>query len=478
MAIQDTAINVASGLPWGTLTAVAVAVIIALKAVNLAKDLRRVVKPNVVHIVQKRASTINYGKGFDGGNAYWEWPEWIPVIGLTKIALPLSIFDLDLKNYEAYDEDKVPFMVDVKAFFVINQPSVAAERVSDMRELMEQLTGILQGTVRTVLAKHPVEKIMVDRSTFGELFTKETSEQLKEWGVRNAKPIELMDIRDGTDSKTITRIMAKKESKIEKESRVEVAVNIKDAEIAEIDADREKDVRAQQAKQLVGERTAEKEKMVGVANELAQQTVQEQAAITAERNMAVHRVTVVRDAEIRKDARIVKADEEKRTKIINSEAIKQERIIVAEGQKAETVTVAEGDFADAQFDAKGILAIGTSTAEAERLIQMARVTPELELAKEIGENESYQTYLIRIAEVAKDEEVGKEQAKALQRADVKVISNTGDVVNGVDNVMELFSSKGGTSVGAMLEAAAQTPAGAAVINKITGKSANGTGSRI
>ena len=100
---------------------------------------------------------------------------------------------------------------------------------------------------------------------------------------------------------------------------------------------------------------------------------------------------------------------------------------------------------------------------------MARVTPELALADEIGSNESYQQYLVRIAEVAKDEEVGKAQALALQDADVKVIANTGDVINGVDKAMELFSSKGGTAVGSMLEGLDNTPIGKAVLGAFGAK---------
>jgi flotillin len=446
----------------GTLTAVAGAVI----AVLFARNLRHVVKPNMVDVVVSSKSSTTYGNKSESGNAYWLWPEWIPQFGLTKIALPLSIFDLDLKNYEAYDEDKVPFMVDVKAFFLLDHPSIAAVRVSDMAELMEQLTGILQGTVRMVLAKYNVERIMIERSTFGELFTKATEKQLNEWGVRNAKPIELMDIRDGHKSDIITRIQAKEESKIQMESRVVVAGNNQEAETKEIAAQQIIDVRDQEAQQLVGERTAEKVKKVGIANEIANQEVKEEARKTALKDMAVVQVKVVRQADIEKEAQIVKAQETKATTIINAEADKQEDIIKAEGTKAQTVTVAEGDLADQQMEAEATLAVGTAVAEAARLLEMARVDPELALAKFIGDNPDYQNYLAKIRELVKDEEVGKEQAKALVAADVKVIANTGDTIGGVDNVMDLFSSKGGTALGSMIEAVKQTPAGEAVLESL------------
>ena len=446
---------------WG-LIATIVLLGVGLFAIILAKMFRRVVEPNEVHIVQSSGKTTIYGKqrtgdGEDGkvSNSYFEWPSWWPVIGVQSVVLPLSVFELQLKSYEAYDIGKVPFVVDIVAFFRIEDAAVAAKRVSSLQELEAQLTAILQGAVRTILAKHEIEHIMEERSTYGQNFTDEVKEQLKAWGVVNVKNIELMDIRDGMDSKTVSNIMAKKESLIEKESRTEVAANIRDAEIAEINAKRETEVQAQAAEQKIGERTAEKDKNVGIANELAQQEIKEQARATAEKDMAVQKVNDVRAAEIAKDVRIVKAEEQKQVDITETE-----------GVKAQTILKAEGDLKDAQLNAEGIQAVGEAEAEAKRLNEMATVTPQIELAREIGENEGYQTYLIEIRAVEKDEAVGREQAKALQDAGIKVIANAGNVSTGVDNVMDLFSSKGGTALGGALEGLANTPQGQAVLSAL------------
>ena len=66
-------------------------------------------------------------------------------------------------------------------------------------------------------------------------------------------------------------------------------------------------------------------------------------------------------------------------------------------------------------------------------------------------------------------ELTKEQAKALIQADVKIIANTGEPAKGMSNVMELFTPKGGTSVGGMLEALAQTDQGKELISKFVTK---------
>jgi len=165
---------------------------------------RVVVQPNEVHIVQSSSGTKTYGRASsdvntaDGddtmetsGNSYYNWPAWIPIIGVQQVSLPLSVFDLQLNNYEAYDIGKVPFVVDVVAFFRISHPAIAAKRVDSLSELNMQLEYILQGAVRTILAKHEIEDIMMERSTFGQMFTVETEAQLKSWGVSNVKNIEL-----------------------------------------------------------------------------------------------------------------------------------------------------------------------------------------------------------------------------------------------------------------------------------------------
>jgi flotillin len=443
----------------------------------LAKAYRRVVEPNEVHIVQSSGKTTIYGKQpttVDGeednvvkvSNSYFEWPAWWPVIGVQSIVLPLSNFELKLTNYDAYDIGKVPFVVDIVAFFRIDDAAIAAKRVSSLQELHAQLTAILQCAVRTILAQHEIEQIMEDRSTYGEAFTKEVGTQLRAWGVVNVKSIELMDIRDGADSETISNIMAKKESLIEMQSRVEVAKNRRDAETAEIEAAQVVDVRKEEAAQLVGERTAEKEKMVGIADEKAKQEIKLQAKETATRDMAVQQVEHVRAAEINREVQVVKADEDRQTFVIRAEGDKQKEIITAEGEKQQTVLVAEGNLVESLKSAEGILAVGTSEAEAKRLGEMATVSPQLELADGIGENLEYQEYMVRIENVNKDRDVGVANAKALQDAGIKMIINAGDAPSGMNNILDVLTTKGGTNIAGMVEAINQTDEGSALLTRL------------
>ncbi len=436
-------------------TTVTVALIGFLVWMLVAFALRKVVPTNEVHIVQSAKQTISYGKDHAAGNTYYKVPSWIPRYGVTTIMLPVSNFDQDLPAYDAYDRGRVPFVVDIKAFFRIDNPEMAAQRVSSFNELLEQLRAILQGAIRSILASKDIEEILQGRSEIGTMFTEEVDEQLKQWGVSTVKNIELMDIRDSAGSQVIANIMEKKKSLIEKESRIEVANNKKEASIAEISAARDTEIQRQAAAQQIGERTAQKDQAIGIANEQAQQNIKEQQKVTTEKEIAVVKVAETGRAQVQREVQVIAANQQRETEVIK-----------AEGQKQTTVLVAEGNLQSTRLEAEGIQAEGVARADAEKAMQLAPVEAQIVLAKEIGENQGYQQYLISVRTIEKDQVVGIEQAKALSDADIKVIANSGDVNSGMNSVMDLLSAKGGTALGAAVEAFKQTPAGEALLNNI------------
>lgn len=114
-----------------------------LIGIFLSVFFRIVVDPNMVHIVQTRKKTTSFGKDKEGGNVYYNWPRWFPLIGLTRIVLPVSNFDLSLDGYKSYDKEKVPFELDLTAFFRIKDTNIAAQRVESFEELLDQLLKIV-----------------------------------------------------------------------------------------------------------------------------------------------------------------------------------------------------------------------------------------------------------------------------------------------------------------------------------------------
>jgi flotillin len=131
--------------------------------------------------------------------------------------------------------------------------------------------------------------------------------------------------------------------------------------------------------------------------------------------------------------------------------------------------IAEGQLAATLKNAEGIQAEGTAKAEAEKALLLAPVNAQLTLAKEIGENQSYQDYLIKIRNVEATEAVGKEMASAIKAADLKIIANGGDVQSGMSNLASVFSPAGGTSIAGMLSALGQTDEGKALVDGVIKK---------
>ena len=443
-------------------------------------SLRRIVPTNVVHIVQRGDKTVSYGVG-KGSNVYYEFPRWLPKIGVMVRELPVSNFDIDLSKYSAYDKDRVPFVVDVKAFFHIDDTNKAAEKVESFHELKNQLENVVQGAVRSILAKSKLEEIMEERSIFGEKFTESVKADLSNWGVQPIKNIELMDVRDSDGSNVIHQIMAKRMSAIDMESRTEVAKNTKMAQQAELTARQEVDVTKAETERVAGEAQARSMQAIGIAKAEAakkagiaeQQSVSDIAQAeraTAEQQMEVLKVQQVKQAEIDKEKEIIQAEMIKRKIEIKAEAdkfqVETDAVAKLEAQKKD----AQGIQAVGEAEAKVIAAKGTSEAEAEKARQLASVIAQTELAKEIGENVGYQDYLIRVKTVDKEQIVevaqAESMAKALQSADLKILANSGDVQSGMNKFSDILSAKGGSQINGLLESLKQTEEGKSLLGML------------
>lgn len=440
--------------------------------------LRRIVPTNVVHIVQRGSKTVSYGVG-KGSNVYYAFPKWFPVIGVEVRELPVSNFDIQLIKYSAFDKDRVPFVVDVTAFFHISDTNKAAEKVASFAELKTQLTNIVQGTVRSILAKNKLELIMEERSKFGSEFTDNVKEDLKNWGVEAIKNIELMDVRDSEGSNVIHQIMAKRMSAIDMESRSEVAKNRKAAEQAELEAKKEIDVTRAETERISGEAKAKSEQAIGIAKAesmknsgIAEQNSVSEIAkaekLTAEQQMEVVKINQIKQAEIDKEKAIINAEQEKLKVEIEAQANKYKIETDAAAELEAKKKNAEGIKNIGQAEAEVIKAKGISEAESKKAMELAGVTAQTTLAKEIGENKPYQEYLIRVKEVEVSQVVGVAQyeslANALSKADLKLLVNSGDVHSGLSNLTDLFTAKGASQLNGMIEALKQTDEGKNVLS--------------
>ena len=192
--------------------------------------------------------------------------------------------------------------------------------------------------------------------------------------------------------------------------------------------------------------------------------------------MAVLQVETVQRANIEKERTIIDANASRERQKIEAEA----KVVVAEEQKKaaehdatalyiQKTKDAEAELIKEQNIAKAIEAKGLAEATAKEKQGLAEVEPQIVLAKEIGENKGYQSYLIEIKKVEATQAVGIEQAKNLGHAQIKIIANAGNnIETGVKSATDLFSATGGQALGSMLEAFKGTDAGKAILEKITG----------
>lgn len=446
------------------IAAITLAVLFGLLVIAISLSWRRVVPTNMVHIVQSSKKTISFGSSQTAGNTYYEFPSWLPVIGVTVSKFPESVFSISLKDYEAYDIGRLPFKVDVRAFFRISDSQIASRRVANYTQLEDQLLGVLQGAVRRILATNTLEHTMQDRSSLGQQFTEEVDHGLTEWGVSTVKMIEFMDIRDHDGSQVIANMMAKEKSRIEKESRVAVAANIQEAQTKEIEAQRQVALSKTEAEQQVGIRDAEKAKTIGIAQEKSNQEIQSEAKTTAERQMEVQKVNEVKAAEIARDVAVVRAQQDQQVKVVAAQADRDAATHIADGKLAATIKESEG-----------VKALGEARADAESKMLLAPVNAQLTLAKEIGDNDGYQNYLIKVKNIEASQAVGIEMASAIRAADLKIIANSGDMQSGIGNLADIFTPKGGTSIGGMLTALSQTAEGSALVDGVVAKLSAGNG---
>ncbi len=458
--------NILSFLPF---IGIGIVALVALWMTLSVLGWRVVVPTNKVHIVQTSKKTISYGVGEDtAGNVYYRVPPWVPIFGITVTEMSTSIIQLDIAGYKAYDKDRVPFDLDVIAFFRVFMTGMAASRVNSAEELKAQLLQVVQGAVRKILASYDIHQIMTDRATFGAQFTEEVGNELKEWGVQPVKNLELIDIRDEKGSNVISSIMQVKTSQIESDSRIAVAKNEQLARSAEIASKQTIAMSEQLAAQQLGERTAQQEQAVGIAKEQAEQAIQEQLALTASKQMAVKAVETQRQAEITRDAAIVAAEQAQKTTVINASAAKTVAITQAEASKETAELQAAATLAAAKASAESTKLKGEAEGAAKLANELAPVNAQLALAEGIGGNQPYQDYLIRLETVKVTAQVGIAQAEALKTADLKIIANGGDIQSGITGLGDIFTAKGATTLTGALSALTATPEGQALVAKFVG----------
>ncbi|MDR1322502.1 MAG: hypothetical protein LBK56_13955 [Gracilibacteraceae bacterium] len=176
-------------------------------------------------------------------------------------------------------------------------------------------------------------------------------------------------------------------------------------------------------------------------------------------------VSIGADAE--KYKREIQAQAQKSVIEIEAEAKKTAVEKEAQASKFRIEQVAAATLVQQLNEAKGTQSIGLAEAEAEKAKQLASVTAQTTLAREVGENKEYQQYLITIEQIKAHRDVGIEQAKNIGNAKIEILANSGNIESGLNRVTDLFTSKGAAALNGLVAGLEQTAAGKSLISKFT-----------
>jgi flotillin len=428
--------------------------VLAIAAPFLIAWMWRVVVPtNMVHIVNVAKSQKVYGRNYPAGNAYFRFPEWFPFVGVSVTQFETSNFQIKLENKEVNAFNNVPILISTQSVFVLKDAKIVAEKVASDKVMKDSLTDIVISSLRTVCNKYTIEELLAKRKEISSDFSEEVNKNTNEWGLVAVNELHITSIEDGSNSRAIADIREKEKSRINCESRLVQAAREREAKMAEIEAQRQVDLAEQEALQQVATRTAEKEKAIGIAQELTKQEIAEQIRITTERDMEVKAVQDNKAAEIAKTVAETNAKAAKAVEITNAEAEKEKQALEADAQLIFDQKQAEGIKAKEFANAESIAKVGAAKATAEKEMQLASVTAQVTLAEKVGDNKAYQDYLVRKDQVVANKEVGIAQAAALEKANINIVGGSG--------------SNAGMMLASALNGFGSTELGQKVINTVT-----------
>lgn len=387
-------------------------VIVFLAIVFSLPKQRRVVPRHEAHVIIKRKDVVVYSGTADVagycGSTYYYLPSWVPILGMDVTEVPLSVLELRVPEMVTFAAQTARFTLTASVFVRVTNPLKAAQRWPgrEVEDFVDGVKELMENAIRNTTTAFAAEDIIEKKDEIASKLQHALSGDMEEYGCIITN-VGIVDINDAPDNTVISDIARKREAEINSESRQIVAVKEKEARVVEAENRQAAELRESAAAEAIGVRNREKDQRVFVS----------QQKVAAE-EMEVERIRQVRAAEIERDAAIERAQGQRQAVILKREA---------EGEGTRVVGLAEAEVTRS----KGI-------AEAEAISKRAEALNRLQEAGRSFRN------------IEKDEKVGLELAKALQKADLKLVS-TGKI----DNFLDLFSANGGANLGAFVSSLRQ-----------------------
>mgnify|MGYP005839540749 CR=1 FL=1 len=452
-------------MEFGLLIVLIVIAVLFLGLLALVRSIYHRVPPNEVMVV--------YGRGesrmVTNGGVFI-----VPLLETYK-KLDITIMTIKQEGDEVYTVSGVPIKLDWVAQVQIDpEPSAlrtAARAFLDKKreEIQRIITETLSANFRAIVGQLSVEAIHRDRDSFVQKVQDLARDDVAAMGIK----ILSMGIEEISDNQgyltamaapqiaAVKRDAAVAEAEAERESRVKAAAARREAEQAELDAQRE--ILAQ--REALSIREVEVQKRVGLANATSEQEVQKLRALAVEQQQEAE---VLVPARAKRQAIEIEAEARRRQQIIEAEAQAQAIRTRAEAEaqateqrgRAEATAYqlqkeAEAQGAKAEADATRTRLLAEAEGERARLLAEAEGRRELAAASAAEDAINLRQFMIEQvtkADVAKAEAIATALAGLGNNVRIVQIGGSGngggntgntfmDMLMNIPEVAETFRAK-------------------------------------
>ena len=382
---------------------------------------------------------VTPSKIIQGGGAF-VWP-------IIQDFKKMSMKPIQIKvTVDGIDSQAIPMHLPVVLTTAISQDKIIQQNAATRflsatpTEIEKQISEILIGETRAIMATMLIEEINADRNTFLGKVRESLEQELTKVGY-DVTNINISEITDDADyiknlgKKAETKARANAEADIAeqtKQGNIKIANTKKEEEIAVADAEREKQVQVNQTKQEQEVRVAEinREKQIKLAEA---EKERESGGAVQEAEKAARIAEAQADAESKKALfeatqikNIAKAEVYAEAAQNEAEALKQVRIAKAkQEQEAETIKATqEKEAKAAEYESNK----RQRKAEQDKLAGVAEQEAKIDVAKARAKAAQAEADAVKVGETAKVEaemavaktrqesqlEVNKAQAKAAE----------------------------------------------------------------
>ncbi len=374
---------------------------------------------NRVLVIFGRVGTNRAARCHHGGGAM----VWPLIQDYAFLSLEPMVIDIPLEGALSLNNIRVnvpaTFTVGISTDPVLMNNAAERLLMLDDRKIRDQAQDIILGQLRLVIATLSIEEINKDREKFMALINENVAQEVNKIGLDLIN----VNIRDITDeSGYISAIGKRAAAEAINRAKVEVAQQLREGDVGEAVADRERNVRVAEeiATSIEGKKQAERSQRVAIA------------AFEAE--------AVVGEVSSKRDQEIATAEREAETVAAQKRAEQGQRIAVAtaearaiEGENKSQEEIAQYNANLAEVRASASQRAGVASAKADELILQAE--RERELARLSKEQLAPQEIEKRRIEIAAEAEAERTRREAKGDADA-ILAKYMAEAEGIQKVLE------------------------------------------